>query len=155
MAFGGSFDQRRMIRFKPDKDNPQVSGFRVKVFHQAISPDIPIEHKNIGIGIFLFDDQGVFDRILAADPGTVDIFFVSGTHALDHDHGREIGGAFFLQNVPKLNLGHHPRVLIKAVFLGRIFTGAGSDNDDAMLDGALFLFRADQNAVLKNFPCTR
>ena len=79
-------NQGRIFRLKPDKDNSQISGFLVKVFHQTVSPDIPVQYKNICLRILLFDDQSIFHRILATYPGAVYIFVISGAHTLDHDH---------------------------------------------------------------------
>ena len=68
------------------------------------------------------------------------IFFVAGSHALDHDHaGHRSAAPSFFQPVAQFHLGHNPVVFPVQEFFGGIFVRAGGDDDDAVFDYTVFV----------------
>ena len=102
------FHRRRIFRLIPEENHAQFPCFGIIIFQQAIGPDVPVKDKDLGIRVKFFDVKGIFDGALAADPGTIGIFFVSRSHTLNHDHLVQILGPFFFQPLGQFHLGHHP-----------------------------------------------
>ena len=69
----------------------------------------------------VLDMKGVFDGALAADPGTVGVFIVSGADALDHDHLIQIRCALGFQALASSTWVMTRRILAVEIFLGLVF----------------------------------
>jgi len=121
----------------------------------AIHLNVAIEDMDVGLGIELFDVQGILDGRLAADPRTIGALGGSGAHTLDHDHPFGVEGA-----VPKLlfqfNLGDHilPVVPIQSFGSERQRSG-GNDNAAHRFRLQLTTLVANGHLVIANHPAHR
>ena len=84
LAFNG-FHHRRIFGIKPEKEYPLTTGFGVIVFQKAVGSNIAVQDINLGIRIFFFNVQCIFNGRLTTYPGAVGVLFIPGSDALDHD----------------------------------------------------------------------
>ena len=88
--------------------------------------------------------QCIFYGRLAADPGTIRVFLVTGSDTLDHDHILRCTNLPLLHSFGQFKLGHHPLILSVEVFFGMIFVGARCQDDHPVFDFAAIHPGADQ-----------
>jgi hypothetical protein len=133
---------RRVVLVKLEKDNPMLPGFSIVVLHEAIGPDIPVQDVHVGLRVELFDVEGILHGILAADAGAVGIFFIPGSHTLDHDHITKIIGPLIFKALAQFNLGRHPVIFAISELLWHILIGTGGEDNHTMVNLPLVHARA-------------
>ena len=133
-------------RVEPDKHHALFTGVGVHLFPKAVRADVPVEHIDLGIGVAFLDFQRVLDRYGAADTAAVEHGripigrrLVPWPDALDHDHLLEVRQlrCFLLQARFQFALRHDPSICPQSVGRTRVFLGAGSHHDHAVLDQLL------------------
>ena len=85
LAVGRLFHLGLAVQIVADEHDPQFPGLFVEQLPVAVSAQIPVEDEDIQIGVHLFEFDGVFHRMGAAQAAAVGALGFPGADALDKD----------------------------------------------------------------------
>ncbi len=78
------FDFGFFFGFVSDEHNPLCSCFGIVRFCKAVGPHIPVEDRNVDVGVQFLDLERILYRCGAASPAAVGPFFIPRSHTLNH-----------------------------------------------------------------------
>ena len=129
-AVGGLRHLGLVVHVEADEDDPFLPGLFVEVFPQTIGAEVPVEDVDVHVRVDLFEPDGAFHRMGAADPAAVGPLRFPGAHALDEGGALGPGdqGIFLPEGLVHFQGQQDQGILFIEILLGLV--GVAADGDD-------------------------